>query len=77
MALLNARVAEGRDDGHADLELLQLGLNGGRGPHGSLVVGVGEHLGQLVGCSPQVLNLTWQTQHSAYHGPLFFSPRNE
>ena len=57
VAVLYPRVAKGVDEGHVDLELLQLTLDGSGGPHRSLVVGVGEQLGQLVGRAPQVLYL--------------------
>lgn len=58
MALLDAGVTQCVDERHVDLELLQLRLDGGRGAHGSFVVRVSEHFGQLVRHAPQILHLS-------------------
>ena len=57
VSLLDTGIAEGVDEGHVDLELLQLGLDGGRRPHRTHHVGVGKDLGQLVASPPHILHL--------------------
>ncbi len=55
--VLDAGVAQGADEWHVDLELLQLRLDGRRGAHGALVVRVHKLFGQLVRRFPQSLHL--------------------
>ena len=57
MSLLDAGIADCRDERHVDLELLKLALDGSGGPHRSLELWMGEQFRQLVGSLPQVLNL--------------------
>ena len=51
-------IAEGADQRHVDLKLLQFALDRGRGSEWALKLRTPKNLGQLVGCAPEVLDLS-------------------